>query len=828
VRSDLPAGTVTFLFTDVEGSTKLLRDLGAEAYADARAEHRRIVREACAAGGGVEVDTQGDAFFVAFPSAPGAAAAAEAITDALLSGPISLRIGLHTGTPLVTDEGYVGDDVHFAARVAASGHGRQILLSKSARELVDGLSVTDLGEHRLKDIEGSVSIYQLGDETFPPLKTISNTNLPRPASSFIGREREREEVVRELRDGVRLLTLTGPGGSGKTRLAVEVAATLVPEYKAGVFWVGLASVREPSLVTEQIAQTLGSRDGLAEHIGGREMLLLLDNLEQVIEAAPDLSALAAACPNLALLVTSRELLRVQGEVEYSVPPLASSEAVALFCERSRLEATAEIAELCNRLDDLPLAVELAAARTMALSPTQILERLSQRLDLLKGGRDAEARQQTLRATIAWSYDLLSQEEQRVFRALSVFAGGCRLDAAEEVAGADLDTLQSLVEKSLLRFTNERYWMLETIREYAAELLQNECEDSEILERHTGWYLRLAKSAHGELRGPSQGEWFALLNAELENLRSAIRWAEERDERLEVELAGATWFFLAMRGLLREALGYLVHAIETAEEDPSLDQSELLYGASFVSSKMGDYDAMRRWSEQRLELARARKDTSMIARSLTGLALAAEMQDDRERARTLYLEAADLARECGDTQSLTIVAANLGVMALTDGDAETARTHLERSLELVRERSNAQGEAAILSYLALVALAEGDTDEARALLGSSLRLASSVGDREAIFGSLLGLAEVAARSGGMLHAARLLGAADALREEVGYGPPDPSERELRTRIANVLDENDPALVAAQSEGGALTLDEAIELGLSLIDRAKTSGRQTPSR
>ncbi len=448
----------------------------------------------------------------------------------------------------------------------------------------------------------------------------------------------------------------------------------------------------------------------------------------------------------------------------------------LLCERSRLEPSGEIAELCARLDDLPLAVELAAARTKALSPAQIRERLSERRDLLKGGRDAEARQQTLRATIAGSYDLLSPRRAAPVPPLSDFAGGCRLDAAEEVAGADLDTLQSLVEKSLLRFSNERYWMLETIREYAAERLQNECEDSEILERHTRWYLRLAKSAHGELRGPSQGEWFALLDTDLENFRSAIRWAQEHDERLEVELAGATWFFLAMRGLLCEALGYLVHALETAEDAPSLDRGELLYGASYVALKTGDYEATEQWSEQRLELARARGDASMIGRSLTLLALAAEMQDERERAATLYLEAADIARACGDMQSLTIVAANLGAMALADGDTETARTHLERSLELVRERSNAQGEAAILSSLALVALVEGDTDEARALLGSSLRLASSVGDREAIFGSLLGLAEVAARSGGTLHAARLLGAADALREEVGYGPPDPLERQ----------------------------------------------------
>jgi hypothetical protein len=245
VRSGLPTGTVTFLFTDVEGSTRLLHELGAEAYADELARHRRVVREACGDEGGVEVDTQGDAFFVAFSSAPGAVAAAQAMADALAGGQIQLRIGLHTGTPLVTGEGYVGDDVHLAARVAACGHGGQVLLSNATRVLVAGRSLTDLGEHRLKDIAGAVSIYQLGDRTFPPLKTISNTNLPRPASSFVGRERELEEVLAELRDGARLVTLTGPGGSGKTRLALEAAAELVPAYNAGVFWVGLASLRDP-------------------------------------------------------------------------------------------------------------------------------------------------------------------------------------------------------------------------------------------------------------------------------------------------------------------------------------------------------------------------------------------------------------------------------------------------------------------------------------------------------------------------------------------------------------------------------------------------------
>jgi hypothetical protein len=274
---DLPSGSITFLFTDIEGSTKLLHELGEEEYARALAEHRRVVRETFARRGGVEVDTQGDAFFVAFPTAPGAVECAKEAHEALARGPVRVRMGLHTGTPRVTAEGYVGRVVHKGARIAAAGHGGQVLLSKETRELVDA-SVTDLGEHRLKDFDEPVPIFQLGQARFPPLKTISNTNLPRPASSFVGREREVAEIISHLRNGTRLLTLSGPGGSGKTRLGIEVAAELVPEFKAGVFWVGLAPLRDPALVTQEIARTIGAKDGLADHIGEREMLLLIDNL----------------------------------------------------------------------------------------------------------------------------------------------------------------------------------------------------------------------------------------------------------------------------------------------------------------------------------------------------------------------------------------------------------------------------------------------------------------------------------------------------------------------------------------------------------------------
>jgi class 3 adenylate cyclase len=396
VRAELPSGTVTFLFTDVEGSTKLLHEFGPERYAESLAEHRSVLREAFERHGGVEVDTQGDAFFVGFPTAPGAFAAAREAQTALQ---IPVRMGIHTGTPLLTEEGYVGPDVHRAARIAAAGHGGQVVVSAATAALAEG-ELTELGEHRLKDFAEPVALFQLGEEPFPPLKTISNTNLPRPASSFVGRERELAELGALLQDGARLVTLSGPGGSGKTRLAIEAAAELVPAFTAGVFWVPLASLRDPALVTETIGQVLGAKDGLAEHLGERELLLLLDNFEQVVEAAPELSRLLEACPRLKLLVTSRELLRIRGEREYPVPPLREPEAVELFCARSQLEPSETIAEVCRRLDELPLALELAAARTSVLSPARILERLGQRLDLLKGGRDTEARQQTLRATIA--------------------------------------------------------------------------------------------------------------------------------------------------------------------------------------------------------------------------------------------------------------------------------------------------------------------------------------------------------------------------------------------------------------------------------------------
>jgi predicted ATPase/class 3 adenylate cyclase len=816
VREDLPTGTVTFLFTDVEGSTRLLEEIGDEAYEQALSVHRRIVRAACQAHDGVEVDTQGDAFFFAFPEPSGALAAAQQMTEGLGAGPIQVRVGLHTGMPRLGEEGYVGSDVHFGARVAASAHGGQVVLSQATRDLVDGSVLTDLGEHRLKDIENAVAIFQLGDESFPPLKTISNTNLPRPASSFVGREAERSEVLARIEQGARLVTLTGPGGSGKTRLALEAASSLVPEYKAGVFWVGLAALRDPALVMETIAQTLGAMDGLPEHIGEREMLLLLDNLEQVIESAPDLSQLLAACPNLTLLVTSRELLRVQGEVEYEVPPLKEPEAVSLFCERAQLRPSEDIRELCFRLDNLPLAVELAAARTKALSPAQILERLSQRLDLLKGGRDADPRQQTLRATIEWSYDLLSEKEQRLFRALSVFAGGCTLEAAEEVADADIDTLQSLVEKSLLRFTDERYWMLETIREYGGERLEKSSASEDSGETHAAYYLALAERVHDAESTDGSKSEFRLLGIDHDNLRLALSWFLRREAaEPALRLVAALGDYWVVRGHVSEARSQVEASLAiAADASPALRVNVLALASDFARDQ-GDIELARTFCEESLSLSREMGDLRGVGRALHELGEAAMAEDDFESAIELFEEAVTAGRAGGINGAGSI--GNLGYIALLQGDYERARALSEEATELFRERGHQSGVSVGLALLADAELLLGRTEDARLRTRECLEFAKELGFKEVIASGLDTSAALIAESRDSALAARLAGAADAVRHEIKLSQ-SPAERRLHHRMRDALKSSlgARALEELHEQGRRLEMDEAVELALRSLD------------
>jgi len=810
VRRDLPSGTVTFLFTDVEGSTGLLHELGAEAYSAALLEHRLILRETLARHGGVEVDTQGDAFFVAFPSASGAVNAAREAQDALRFGPIHVRMGIHTGSPHLSVEGYVGQDVHKGARIAAVGHGGQVLLSKETRALAD-VDATDLGEHRLKDFDEAVSIFQLGAKHFPPLKTISNTNLPRPASSFVGRESEVEEVVSLLQDGARLLTLTGPGGSGKTRLAIEAAANLVPDFKAGVFWVGLSTLRDPALVTDTVAQTLGAKDGLANHIGERELLLLLDNLEQVVESAPDLAALVETCPNLKLLVTSRELLRVKGEVEYPVLPLAEPDAVELFCTRARTEPDDTVRGLCAALDNLPLALELAAARASVLSPKQMLERLSRRLDLFKGGRGADPRQQTLRATIAWSHELLSYEEQQLFARLAVFAGGCTLEAAEEVVEAQLDTLQSLVDKSLVRHTAERFWMLETIREYAAEQLEDSGEVNQRRRQHAEWFLALAEDAYPHLRG-SPTEWLNRLEPEHDNLRAALDRLEASGEtQLALQLAGALYRFWYLRGHFAEVRPRLERLLDL-DAHPTAARARALNGAAVMAGSTGDPATDRLRSEEALALHRELGDAWGIAYSVFSLGMAATEEADWTSARPYFEESLARFRELGEEHYALVAADGVAWTSRELGDLERSRAGHEDVLRQARAQHDWAIAASELDQLAQFARDEGRIDDALSMLAESLRITRDLEMPGLIVENLSRLAETLAVAGRAETAAQLLGAAEAFREEIGGSHSwviDVNEKTL-TQLRTQLD--DATLDEAQEHGRRLRVDEAVAFAL----------------
>ena len=518
-----PSGTVTLVFTDIEGSTRLLQEFGEQRYREVRDHHHRVVRDAFARHAGYEVDNEGDAFFYAFASAASAIDAVSEAMHELEAGPVRIRVGMHTGEPGLDPPKYLGMDVHLAARVMAAGNGGQVLLTRSTRELVDA-ELVDLGEHRLKDIPDPVWLYQLGEGDFPPVRGLNNTNLPLPASSFLGRAEELERAERLL-EGARLLTVSGPGGVGKTRFAIELASRQLERFPNGVFWVPLASLRDSTLVMESLAHAAGAKGDLAAHIGNRHILLVIDNLEQVVEAAPELSRLLTACEHLTLLVTSRELLRVEGEVEVSLPSLAGSEADALFCERAQCEPSPAIGELCARLDGLPLAIELAAARTRVLTPEQILERLGERLDLLKGTRRRPAAADAAR-TVEWSYDLLTDDEAALFRCLAVFAGGCTLEASEDVAGADVDLLQSLAEKSLIRQLDGRIWMLETIRGYAWERLAESGEVVALRRSHLDWVVSLAERLSLRASRTELERWSKEVTGEEDNVRAALDFAGE--------------------------------------------------------------------------------------------------------------------------------------------------------------------------------------------------------------------------------------------------------------------------------------------------------------
>jgi predicted ATPase len=770
VERELPTGTVTFLFTDVEGSTKLLDRLGAERYAEALAEHRRALRDAFGRHGGVEVDTQGDAFFVAFATAPSAVSAAREAQQVL---EIPVRIGLHTGTPFLSDEGYIGTDVHRAARIAAAGSGGQVLVSSATAALTGLDGLRDLGEHRLKDLSAPERIYQLGHEGFPPLKTLYRTNLPVPATLFLGRERELAQVM-ELLVGARLLTLTGPGGTGKTRLALQAAAETSDRYPDGVFWVPLAPLRDPRLVLEQAAQAVGARNGLADHVADKRLLLLLDNFEHLIEAATDLAELTASCPNVQVIVTSRELLRLPGEQAYPVPPLDSGDGAQFFLVRAReaepdFEPDEAVPELCARLEQLPLALELAAARVRLLSPAQLLERLSGRLDLLKAGRGVDPRQQTLRATIEWSHDLLDARERRLFARLAVFSGGCTLEAAEEICAADLDTLQSLVDKSLVRVREgKRFWMLETIREYAVEQLQASGEADELRTRHAEYFLALAEEAEPHIHD-YEARWLDRVGQEMPNLRVALDHFEASARHQELlRLAAAFSPLWGIRGSMNEGRRRLESAL-AADDRSTPARAKALTSAADMALGQGDDERVDLLAGEALRLHRAHGNEWMAVESMLLMAHAAADRGDFERARSLAEEAAERTQsEPNSTQAIHAVW-QLGWAHIGLGERERGRELYEETLRRARAAGSVNMQSMGLSGLSQLAIGDDRPEEALPLLQESFHLNVELGDRWRIAIDACRLARALAAVGEARPAARLLASGRALFEEIGGAP-----------------------------------------------------------
>jgi len=815
---ELPSGTVTFLFTDIEGSTRLLHELGPERYAVALDEHRRVLREAFERHGGVEVDTQGDAFFVAFPTAPGALEAAREAQDAL---ELPVRMGLHTGTPLVTEEGYVGPDVHRAARIAAAGHGRQLLVSASTAALLESSNslLLDLGEHRLKDLSAPERIYQAGDGDFPRLKTLYATNLPVPATAFLGRERELADVQELLaRDDVRLLSLTGAGGSGKTRLALQAAGAAADGYPQGVWWVPLASVGDAADVLPAAARSLDSGAPLAEIIGERRLLLLLDNFEHVIEAASDVAGLLASCPRLDVVITSRERLRVTGEQVYPVPVLERGDSRKLFVARARaalpaFEPDEYLDELCARLDDLPLALELAAARASLLTPKQLLGRLGERLDLLRGGRDAETRQRTLRATIDWSFELLTPEEQGLLAALSVFRGGWTVEAAERVCEADLELLQSLLDKSLLRRTDSgRFLMLETIREFAAERLEPE-RRNELLSRLLEALTQVFENAH--LRPESSG------SPEMERAQN---------ERANVDVA-------------------LRWAIDSGRAEGGLRLLWMLEMYWATNDPLGGRERVNAL----LAAAGEHLDAASFGRALRFRGATYDLTLDNELAESDYERAIEVFRSIGDEDQAHHLRLRTASSALALGDVERAIRIAAQALEHDRSRGNRRDEALALNILARAAFVRGDSQEgsrlahesaaASAAAGltwfggvtlvqtaeclvvagepeaaerdflSGLEAVSAVRDRVNLPITLAAGAAIAAGLGRAERAGTLWGAVEAVEQREPRGTTSDALREYEPYLQPV---RGAEFESGRSRGRALSLEEAVRYALSDLD------------
>ena len=824
----LPTGTVTFVFTDIEGSTDLVTRLG-EGYREVLETHHRVLREAFSARNGVVVSTEGDAFFAVFPAAPDAVAAAVdaqrsiAATPWPEDAPVRVRIGLHAGEAVLGADDYIGVDVHRAARIMSAAHGGQIVASASVRALSErgasgDVSFRDLGEHRLRDLPEPEHLYQVVadglSEAFPALRSVDArpNNIPASLTTFVGRRRELAEI-REALVAAPMVTLTGPGGAGKTRLSLQVARELLPDHEDGAFFVPLASINDPSLVLSSVVEALGLQasgssalDQLLGHLRERHLLLVLDNLEQVVDAASEIGSLLAGSEGLRILGTSREPLGIEGEREYPVPSLevpdpehlpglerfGQYEAVALFVERAvsvspRFEVTNEnapaVAEICGRLDGLPLAIELAAARVKILSPQEILRRLEDSLGFLTGGgRDRSDRQRTLRGAIAWSYDLLEGEERALFASLAVFARGFRLEAAEAVCGAVLDEdildgVASLVNKSLLRQVESasgasRFLMLETIREYAAERLEELADAEEIRMRHARYFLELAERVAPQLFGAEQARWLSSLAADHDNFRAALSWTQDRGEvELAWRLAGSLWRFWQMRGHLREGAERFRSLLALpAVNANTAARAGALEGAGGISYWMADWEPATAYYGECLELRRRLGDPKGIADAAYNFSflytVPPEPWRDVTRARPLLQEALDAYRSLDDRRGIANVQWALSNNHLVSEEWREAADAAKEALELFDQLGDRFGAAWAAHSVGLNLIPLGELEDSRRYLRRAMSMFSEAGDVTGIGLVLYDFAALAATEKDFQRAIRLRAAADAIERESG--------------------------------------------------------------
>ena len=893
----LPTGTVAFVFTDIEGSTHLAQTLSVERWDAILARHRELIRAAVAAHGGVEVSTEGDGFFLVFARTGDAVAGIVEAQRAIAAEPwpddavVRVRMGIHTGDGRLDSDGsYVGPDVHRAARVAAAGHGGQVLLSQTtstlvADELPAGVALRGLGEHRLKDLRPE-RICQLvieGERSeFPPIRSLDRhpNNLPTQLTSFVGRDTELSDAAELLRT-TRLLTLTGPGGTGKTRLSLQLAADVAERFADGLWFVALEPVRDPSLIATTIMSTLGlvesggrtARDVLVDWLGGREILLVLDNFEQVIEGAPVVADLLRSAPRISIVVTSRAPLRVSGEQEYPVPGLPAPrdllalsdlekmnlpasdrlldaaaatqfEAVRLFIARAvgvrpdfrvTNDNAPAVAGIAARLHGMPLAIELAAARVKLLSPEAILERLEHQLGVLSAGsRDLPERQQTLRGAIAWSHELLHAGERQLLARLSVFVGGCELDSAEAVCGpaGELDGLEvfdglmALADQSLVRAEDvdgtTRFRMLDTIREFAGEQLVILGEREEIEGRHTAAFVELAESLTARLSGDEQRRWLGRLERDHDNIRAVIdRAVAVADGTTAIHLGFAMWRYWQKRGHLAEARRRLQAMADStwSHADPLL-RARLMEALGGVAWWQADLQTMATAYTEALRIWEEIGDAREIANALYNDSFRYAVAEDQKNSDperigfAQMMRARDLAAAAGDEHGRANALWGIGNYRYFHDDADRAIDEFRESLEIFHRIGDRTMEAWSLHMLSTALLRTRELEESRRNVSEALRLFHAFGDVAGITLSLDDFAAGAVAAGDLPRAARLWGAARALSSAGGVGLADfvDTQYEFYSR-PNARYILEPAeLERYAQEGRAMTLDESVAYAL----------------